>query len=83
MMHDLFSQAAGHDTDETYDPFAEDEVVAFQPPTAVFISKAGGVTIMQDQTGWMGDHDVMVVLSTKESVHAVIKALQQKLGELE
>lgn len=82
MTMDLFAQPGDRPTDEKFDPFKDDLVVDFQPPTAVFINNAGGVTIMQDHTGWMGASEVMVVLTTRQAVQAVIGALNAKLGEI-
>lgn len=78
MTMDLFALPAAATTDES----VHDEVIQYQPSTDVFVNEAGGVTIKQDHIGWMGDSDVMVVMTTKEAVRAVIKALQQKLEEM-
>jgi hypothetical protein len=81
MTAELFNQRTNH-AGEEFDPFKDHTVVEFQPLTSVFLNDAGGITILQDQTGWMGDDEVIVVFSTKEAVQAVIKSLQQKLGEM-
>ena len=55
-------------------------VVPVQCPIEVFTNDAGGITIRQDQTAWMGE-TVFVALSTEHAVRALIAALQREIGD--
>jgi hypothetical protein len=57
-------------------------VVRLQCPIEVFTNEAGGVTIQQDQPGWMGD-TVIVVMNDAPTVRAVIRALQREIGDID
>lgn len=83
--NDLF----GHDPAAYREPapgrYEEDDnctVVRLQCPIDVFTNEAGGVTIRQDQTGWMGG-TVIIAMNNAAAVRAVIRALQREIGDAE
>ena len=69
---DMFGPSEGYDENAAL-------AVPLQCPIEVFTNEAGGVTIRQDQTGWMGD-TVIVAMADEVSVRAVIAALQREIG---
>lgn len=54
--------------------------VPLQCPIEVFTNEAGGITIRQDQTGWMGE-TVIIAMANADAVRAVISALKNEIGD--
>ncbi|WP_151984227.1 hypothetical protein [Rhizobium sp. EC-SD404] len=73
---DMFSEPAVGDGEDD----GINRCVPLQCPIDVFTNEAGGVTIRQDQTGWMG-LEVIIAMSDVAAVRAVIKALQREIGD--
>lgn len=69
---DMFGPSQGYDENVAL-------AVPLQCPIEVFANETGGVTIRQDQTGWMGD-TVIIAMADELAVRAVIAALQREIG---